>query len=434
MLYILHTGKSCSDFTLNGGKIAMRIVKIGAILLCIAALLTCVCAQAMTRDQLRDLYNAIPFSDQTPYLQVPDTVSFDPIGSLTPEAENAAIAYLNFIRAVAGLDGVTIFDLYTLRAQNAALLLAANDSITHDPARAPGMSEGLYESAHLGAKECNLVRFNWDRAQILIDAISYFVRDDGDANLAELSHRRWLLNPCMAETGFGLAKSASGMSYAAMYAVDTGNADAAWRDIAWPCGGAFPVELMRRDLAWSVSLNESIYDLSASDIRVTLTDLSTGDAFCFEPQRGTGDGFSTLSPAICGSGACIIFRPDHASDFEYQQNQRFHVSITGLKQTGGADATIEYTCEMASLFAQDVVNIEISDLDAQLRAGDGLALSAAVIPAYADDLAVQWSSTNPEIATVDANGYVTAHRAGECDIIASAANGKSDACHLTVHA
>ena len=432
MLYILHWGKSCSDLQLEGGKIAMRTVKIGAILLCIAALLICPCVQAMTRDQLRARYAAVSFPDQSPYLEVPDTTSFDPIGRLTPEAEAAAIEYLNFIRAVAGLDGATAFDLYTLRAQNASLLLAANDAITHDPPRAPGMSDGLYESAHLGAGECNLVKFNWDRPQILTDAISYFVRDDGDSNLSTLSHRRWLLNPYMAETGFGLAKSASGMSYAAMYAVDMGNADAAWTYIAWPCGGAFPVELMRRDLAWSISLNESIYDLSASDIRITLTGSSAGDAFYFEPQRETGDGFCTISPAICGSGACVIFRPDHASDFEYQQNQTFRVSITGLKRTDGTDTSIEYTCEMASLFAQDVVNIEISDLEAQLRAGEALQLSAAVIPAYADDLTLQWSSANPEIATVDANGYVTAHRAGECDIIASGANGKFDLCRLTV--
>ena len=87
---------------------------------------------------------------------------------------------------------------------------------------------------------------------------------------------------------------------------------------------------------------------------------------------------------------------------------------------------------MASLFAQDVANIEISDLTAQLRAGENMQLTAAVIPAYADDLTIVWSSTDPEIATVDANGYVTARRAGECDIIASGANGKYDACRLTV--
>ena len=410
----------------------MRIVKTGAILICIIALLLCVCAQAMTRDQLRDLYAAVPFPDQSPYLETPDTASFSAIGRIAPEAEASAIAYLNFIRAVAGLNGVSVFDLYTLRAQNASLLLAANDEITHDPARAEGMSEGLYESARLGAQECNLVKFNWDRPQILTDAIAYFARDDGTANLSTLSHRRWLLNPRMAETGFGLAKSESGMSYAAMYAVDSGNDASAWDYVAWPCGGAFPVELMRRDLAWSVSFNESIYDLSASDVHITLTNLSTGDTFSFDPRRETGDGFCTLSPAICGSGACAIFRPNHADDFEYQQNQIFHVSITGLKKTDGADASIEYTCEMASLFAQDVANIEISDLTAQLRAGENMQLTAAVIPAYADDLTVVWSSSDPEIATVDANGYVTARRAGECDIIASGANGKYDACRLTV--
>ncbi len=409
----------------------MRIARIGIGMLLICALLLS-CAQALTRDQLRSLYGAVTFNAESPYLEMPDTEAFDPIGAITPEAEASALSYLNFIRAAANLSSVSIFDLYTLRAQNACLLLAANDEITHDPRIAPGMSGGLYESAHLGASESNLVKFNWDRPQILIDALAYFVRDDGDANLSTLSHRRWLLNPAMVETGFGLAKSASGMSYAAMYAVDSGRADAEWDHVAWPCGGAFPVELMRRDLAWSVSFNESIYDIAASDIRIILTDVLTGAEFRFDPARNAGDGWCAISPAICGSGACAIFRPDQERDFEYQQNQIWRVKITGLKRTDGADAEIEYTCEMASLVAQDVANIEISDLQAQLRAGETLHLSADVIPAYADDLHIEWSSSNPDIATVDAGGAVTAHGAGECDIIAAGANGKYDICRLTV--
>lgn len=401
------------------------------ILLLIAALLP-IAAQAMNREELRGLYAEVTFPEGSPYLETPDVLTFDPIGAITPEAEASALSYLNFIRAAAGLPPVSVSELYALRAQNACLLLAANDRITHEPDIAPGMSGGLYESARLGASQSNLARFNWDRPQILTDAIAYFVRDDGDENLSTLSHRRWLLNPAMAETGFGLAKSASGMSYAAMYAVDEGGAGTEWNYVAWPCGGAFPVELMRRGLAWSVSFNEEIYDIAASEVRITLTDVLTGDRFVFDPARGTGDGYCALSPAICGSGACAIFRPDQKPDFEYQQNQLWRVDVTGLKKTDGSDAAIEYTCEMASLVAQDAANVEISDLQARLRPGETLILSACVIPAWADDLTVYWSSSDPEVASVDGGGTVTAHRAGECDIVASAANGKYDACRLTV--
>ena len=57
--------------------------------------------------------------------------------------------------------------------------------------------------------------------------------------------------------------------------------------------------------------------------------------------------------------------------------------------------------------------------------------SAAVIPEWADDLSIAWSSGDERVATVE-NGLVTAVSAGECEIIATSVNGKCDVCRLTV--
>ena len=296
------------------------------------------------------------------------------------------------------------------------------------------MDGALYESALLGTSQGNLVKFNWMRPEILLDGVEYFARDDGSMNLSVLGHRRWLLNPAMAETGFGLANAVSGMSYVVMYAVDDGNAAAQWERVCWPAAGAFPVELMRSQIAWSVSLNDALYDLSASAPVIELIEEISGAQFRFDLASGAGDGFCYLSTDACGSGSCLIFRPDlsGAGLDEYLQNQVWDVRIGGLRGVDGSDQSIEYRVEMVSLHPQDAVNVELSPLEATLRVGELLQLSADVIPAYADDLRVSWTSSDPAVADVDWTGIVTARAPGSCEITATSSNGRSDVCAVTV--
>lgn len=392
-------------------------------------------AFAMDRSELRAAWEqlSLQYDDASPYQELPDLSAFS-AGALTPQAQQDALGCLNFIRRVAGLEPVDLSALYTLRAQNGALLLAINDRLEHDAPRPDGMDADLYASAHMGTSLGNIARFNWMKPDILIDGVRYFARDDGDTNLAVLGHRRWLLNPCMSQTGFGLANSASGMSYVTMYAVDEGNANAEWDYVAWPAADAFPVELMRSSLPWSISLNDAKYDLSSSQIKIYLMEENSGASFSFDPASGMGDGFCALSAEACGSGVCAIFRPnlDGADIDEYVQNQRWSVRIDGLIGWDGAEHPIEYVSEMTSLYPQEVANIELSQIDAALEIGDTLILRAGVIPAYADDLSVTWGSSDPAVATVNARGEVTAAGSGSCAVTAMSANGKKDVCTITV--
>ena len=87
---------------------------------------------------------------------------------------------------------------------------------------------------------------------------------------------------------------------------------------------------------------------------------------------------------------------------------------------------------MISLYPQDVANVELSVLEATLVPGERLQLSASVIPEYADDLTLAWSSSDESVAAVDASGLVAARAAGTCVVTARSANGRSDACQITV--
>ena len=390
---------------------------------------------AMDRASLRAAWQEMAQrrSEDSPYAERPDLKNFT-LGALTDAAQADALALMNFIRNLAGLSDVTLDPLYVLRAQAGALVLAANDVLTHAPEQPESMNASLFDTAFAGASMGNIAKFNWMRPSILIDGVTYFTRDDGDANLGRLGHRRWLLNPAMSATGFGLANAASGNSYVTMYAVDTANAGVEWDHVAWPSAGAFPVELMRAELPWSISLNPEIYDVENSSPVLHLTEEVSGATFQFDFAKGIGSGFCMLSTDAYGSGPCLIVRPNlAAADIgEYVQNQIWSVSVDGLRGVDGTELELSYTCEMASVYPQDAANVELDVLEAALAPGETLQLTAAVIPAYADDLTVVWRSSDDAVATVDDAGLVTAAAPGECEIIAESVNGRSDICKITV--
>ena len=76
--------------------------------------------------------------------------------------------------------------------------------------------------------------------------------------------------------------------------------------------------------------------------------------------------------------------------------------------------------------AYDVTGVSLSQTQATLHAGETLTLTTTVAPANAGDKTVTWSSSNEEVATVDANGVVTAVSEGTATITATATNGSTD--------
>lgn len=85
-----------------------------------------------------------------------------------------------------------------------------------------------------------------------------------------------------------------------------------------------------------------------------------------------------------------------------------------------------------------VVHVESVSLDKtelQLAVGENATLSAAITPENATDKNVTWSSDNETVATVDANGVVTAAAPGSATItVTTADGGKTATCAVTVSA
>lgn len=384
-----------------------------------ALLLLSAPASAYTREEVRARYQAInDWTEGGLFAEEPSVSAPYAAGEVRQDALEDALSYLNFLRDLAGLAPVELDPALTSIAQQGAVLSAANGFVSHDPPAPADMDAAFAGAARYAASSCNIARLNWTSEDVLRQGILYFARDDGEANLSTLGHRRWLLNPNMAYTGFGLAMDEAGMSYITMYAHDLQADPGDWQYIAWPSAGAFPAELMSKELAWSIILDPDLYDTDGAWVR--LTDLNSGEVYEF-PGDG---GYFAVDAGGYGAGPCLIFRPELTKD--YEQNQRWRVEAGA---SSGPD--IAFEVEMISLYPVEPSSVEIAPREATLRPGETLKLSAAVIPEWADDLSIIWSSGDERVATVE-NGFVTAVSAGECEIIATSVNGKYDVCRLTV--
>lgn len=119
------------------------------------------------------------------------------------------------------------------------------------------------------------------------------------------------------------------------------------------------------------------------------------------------------------------------------------VTITPLK-TGEttiiASATIDAqlvqaTCNLKVYTPIHVTSISLDKTEAKLKVGNTLKLNATVNPSDATNKSVTWSSSDASIATVDAEGNVTAKKAGSVVITVKSNDGdKIATCSITVEA
>ncbi len=103
-----------------------------------------------------------------------------------------------------------------------------------------------------------------------------------------------------------------------------------------------------------------------------------------------------------------------------------------ITATAASGYQAQYTLEA---IPQPVTSIKLSKAKASVLLQSGtLKLKTTVAPKDAYDKTLVWTSSAPEIATVDENGVVTVHAAGEATITATArdGSGKTASCKVTV--
>lgn len=412
-------------------------------------------------------------------------------GYLYDKNQDYAISSLNYIRYIAGLDyNVERNTEYVQFAQDSAFILAVLDGdleqkeqgeeeekasessrLTHTPVRptvwADPSYNSLYTSAYTGAGKSNIAAYNQHsgtdeegnpiptgNTRNLTNFLFYqwmaeFDKNDleeSTVNLTTVGHRRFILNPVMGYTGFGVAVNPdSYWTYSAMYAKDASNTSAAnTTGVMWPAQN-MPVDLFDSSYPWSFSTGSSI----SSSVIVTLTRLNDDEEWIFGPMDTDLNGkYLNVDNGNYGQPGCVIFRPDPAT-ITYSQGDVFHVSITG-----GVEASYvvtffalnEVTPSSGSLTPGNtptsytyadgtgstvVTSIALNYSSLTLVQGDSRTVSAELTPSNATNKTIIWSTSNSSVAIVDSNGKVTGVSTGSCTLTATV-GGISSSIPITV--
>jgi hypothetical protein len=163
------------------------------------------------------------------------------LGTNSSAGNDAGLRAINYARWLAGLSPVTLDPTLNRKALGAALIMQANNVLTHAPSR---LLRCWSSGGDDGARHSNLV---WQYPSITpVQAIDLYLKDPGPNNY-DVGHRRWLLYPPTVRMGMGTTSQ-----YSATYVVGpTAAGRANPRYVRWPSAGWFPNPLA--PTRWSLS-------------------------------------------------------------------------------------------------------------------------------------------------------------------------------------
>lgn len=177
-------------------------------------------------------------------------------GSTTDAFKAAVLRRLNYFRAMAGVPGdLTLDSSLSAKAQQAALMMDASDSLSH----APATSWPCYSADGAEAAGKSLLAYS-NAPTRSVDLLDGYMRDRG-ANNATVGHRRWILYPQLARVGTGDTPQANALWVSGPGTLRPATSTSA---IAWPPRGFTPRPLA--DPTDRFSLSCAGADFSAATI------------------------------------------------------------------------------------------------------------------------------------------------------------------------
>ena len=141
-------------------------------------------------------------------------------------------------------------------------------------------------------------------------------------------------------------------------------------------------------------------------------------------------GTATADKAMAAAGETITLTATPSSGYYFVEWKVVSgtVSIQNNKFTMPAE-----NVEVQAVFGLSVTSITLDKTELSLYTGDSETLTATIEPDNATNQAVTWESSDPNVATVDENGKVTAVAAGKAIITATTADGgKTATCQVKV--
>ncbi len=237
-------------------------------------------------------------------------------GTTSAAHQTATLDTVNFFREFVGLTNVSFNATYSAKAQQAALMMQANNQLSHNPPT----SWTCYTADGAQAAGSSNIALGTNNGP---NAVRLYMIDPGSGNTAA-GHRRWVLDPTRLTMGSGT----------------TGNANDLWvfgatqplpaspATVAWPADGFFPVELEPQG-RWSLSIPNANFSAAA----ITVTD-----------NLGTNYPI-TKQPVANGYGQnTVVWQVGNLTYGDGQGDRNFTVTVSGI--TGWTSTSYSYVVKM----------------------------------------------------------------------------------------
>jgi hypothetical protein len=256
----------------------------------------------------------------------------------------AALRMLMSYRCICGLayrDMVLDWN-YIAHDEAGSILLTQINQMTHTPAN-PGLPEDEYRFAREGTGSSNL--FSSSGPTGLVDSVNAYMDDSDPGNIKVVGHRRWCLNPSMLKTGFGGTGK-----FSAMWSFDGSRTNVPdYNFVAYPPRGYTPVGSFHDRYAWSVSLNPKKFrapDKKSVEVAIYPIQFNTRAHILEKGKTPLELDYENVCQDGPGIPYCIIFRPAH---FKIVAGEIYYVQITGLTDTSGGQAKVQYLVAFVKL-------------------------------------------------------------------------------------
>ena len=315
-------------------------------------------------EDLRQAWEAIPVPSRR-YDEWPSTANPYRLGRLSEEFLRQNLDTLNFFRLAAGLPAVGYTDADNTDAQYGAVLLAAADTLAHNPPRPVGMSDDFYRRGRTAASAGNIAAVQlggWDAESVeqskRRSAVPMIMRNYldgfGSVSRADMPHRRWILYPALQSVGFGCADGADSSMYQVLKVIGTQGSGTSQPDydfVAWPASGSFPVQAITPDVPWSISLNPERFQTPKREkLVVSVTRLSDGAAWTLDASSSADSqsgSFLLVDTQKYGVDNCILFAFPSGETGAYSGDYR--VTVSGVKTRDGREAVLDYSLHFVDL-------------------------------------------------------------------------------------
>jgi uncharacterized protein YkwD len=166
-------------------------------------------------------------------------------GSTGPAYIDATMDMVNYYRSMAGLPAVPHSAAKDDKAQKAALMMTANNAMSHAP---PSTWTCYTSDGAEAAGKSNLVL-----GAAGAHGVTLYIKDAG-ANNTAVGHRRWILYPRQTEMGTGSTNNANALWVVGAF----GTRSMTTPIVAWPPDGYVPYQLVYPRWSFSANTNSTV--------------------------------------------------------------------------------------------------------------------------------------------------------------------------------